>query len=302
MNWFTLAILGHLSNAVAFIVDKTLLNSTFKRSATYAALIGSFSFIALVAIPWVKEWPGAELYPFIIGFGGLFVLALVGFFEALKRAEASRVVPIVGSLIPLFTLLGTALFFQEHLGLLQILGFGLLLIATWILTSGGKGTRLDRATLLIACFSALLFAAASVCGKYAFDHGDFIGVFILSRCAAGVIGLMIGLGLTHSRRELFALIHPKKSSLGNGTRASLLAIVGQLFGAIGFVLVHLSIAHGSAALVNALQAVQYAAIILVAWFGGVRIRKLLHEEINRQLILVKGFAILLVAAGLALLA
>ena len=49
MSWFLLAIIGHLSNAIAFVVDKTLLNSTFKRSATYAALIGGFSFVALLA-------------------------------------------------------------------------------------------------------------------------------------------------------------------------------------------------------------------------------------------------------------
>ena len=105
MSWFILAIIGHISNGVAFVIDKALLNTALKRSATYAAMVGGLSLATLVAIPWIKEWPTGNLIPIVALFGVVFVLALWAFFEALKRSEATRVVPIVGSLIPILTLL-----------------------------------------------------------------------------------------------------------------------------------------------------------------------------------------------------
>ena len=298
-SWIFIAIVGHLSNAVAFIVDKTLLTTALKRSSTYAALIGAFSLVTIVAGPWVKTWPTWSLYPAILGFGGCFVLALWAFFEAMKHAEASRVVPIVGSLIPLFTLAGTAVIFGERLNLFQAVGFALLLVATWMLTRGGsRKTYLTGYIITMSVVAAVLFAAASVFGKYAFEHGDFLGVFILSRVAAGVAGIAIGLSVAPARHELLSIIKPKHVRTTSGSRTIVWTIFGQACGAIGFLLVHLAIAQGSAALVNSLQAVQYAAIVLVAWFGGKHLARLLKEERTPSIMLTKSLAIVLVAFGL----
>lgn len=302
MNWLGLAILGHLANAVAFIIDKALLSSSFKRSATYAAMIGGLSLAVLIAAPWVTAWPEQGTWPAVVAFGGLFVFALWAFFEALKRTEASRVVPIVGSLIPIFTLIGTATFFGERLTNLQSGGFVLLIIATWLLTRGGTKRMIDGQTLLICLLSAILFAASTVFGKYVFEHGDFLGGFVASRVVAGVTGLLIGWFAPGVRNEIRAMLRPKKK--GNRTvraPSPIVPVIGQLFGSAGFVLVHLSIKFGSAAIVNALQAVQYAAIVLVAWFGGKTLRKMLAEERTPRVIALKSFALLLVAVGLGLL-
>lgn len=302
MNWLALAILGHLLNAVSFVVDKSLLSTTFKRSATYAALMGMVSILLVVAAPFVRSWPPVSLYPFVIGFGGFFVFALWAFFEALSRSEPSRVVPIVGSFIPLFTLVGSIAFFHDRLRQLEFLGFVLLLLATWILTQeGGHGKGMDRRAMGMSFLAAFLFAAASLCGKYAFDRSDFLGVLVLSRMFTAVIGLMIGIFWSaETRHELMMLRQTNKNS-ALPWYATFLAIGGQLMGGIGFVLVHLSMAHGNAAIVNALQAVQYAALVLVAWFGGVRLRTMLQETVAPKIIFAKSIAIVMVAIGLGLI-
>ncbi|MDO8583900.1 MAG: EamA family transporter [bacterium] len=300
MNWFLLAIVGHASNAVAFIIDKTLLNSAFKRSTTYAALIGGLSVLGAVLFPWVRVWPSAALYPFIILFGVLFVFALVAFFEALKRAEASRIIPVVGSLIPLFTLIGSIVIFQQGLTETELTGFFLLLIATWLLTTGGRDQgKVTFRVILLAVLAAFLFAAASLCGKYAFDHGDWFAVFAISRVAAAVVGVVLGFVISGSRRELMQIFSGKERKTKS---AAGLALVGQVCGGIGFALVNFALAAGSAAIVNALQAVQYALIILVAWLGGSVMRKALNEEFSRRVIIQKIIALVCVAIGLSLLA
>lgn len=303
MSWFLLAIIGHLSNAVSFIIDKSLLKSALKHSATYAAMIGAISLIAVVASPWVHVWPSGEYLLANVGFGVMFVLALWGFFEALKRGEASRVVPLIGSLIPIFTFAGTSLLFHERLTTQALAGFVCLLVATALLTRGGKAGKLDAPTIVIAMASAFCFAVATLFGKKAFEHPDIVGVFIESRVFAGIAGLVIGLSVKSARKELQRLFFgtkKKKAKDGHGTGAW--AVVGQIFGSVGFVLVHLAIREGSASLVNALQAVQYAAIVLIAWFGGAQIRKMLQEERTPHIIFIKSLAILLTGIGLALVA
>lgn len=298
MNWIALAVAGHLANAVAFIVDKTLLNTAFKRSATYAALIGLLSIVVMAAAPWVTSWPVGTIFPTVVGFGAFQVLALWAFFEALRRGEASRVVPVVGSLVPVFTLVGTTIFAQEHLLPRQLIGFSLLLLATVLLSEGKPKSRLNAATLGLAIGASLLFALSFVCGKLAYDNADFLGVFVLSRVFTVLTGLGLAFLDVQAGRELLSMAQGKNAKKG----AAGWTLLAQVIGAVGFVLLNIAIAQGSAAIVNALQAVQYAGIVLVAWFGGRRLRANLHEERTGPVMIIKSLAIAITALGLALVA
>lgn len=298
-GWVLTAIAGHLLNAIAFIIDKTLLNSAFKRSATYAAMIGMLSVVTLVAFPWVNVWPtgGAALAAGV--FGSVFVFALWFFFEALRTAEATRVVPIVGSLIPLCTFIGARIFLGEELTSFSVFAFILLLVATGLLSGRSRGKQgLSRRALGMGVMSALLFAVASIAGKFAFTHASFLGVFLFSRGIAALTGacLVLAPGVLD---ELRTLIRPRASS-GAPSSAGL-ALIGQVAGAIGFLLVQRALALGSASLVNALQAVQYAFIVLVAWLGGKAMQRALQERVTVRSLIRKGSAIVLTGIGLALL-
>jgi len=301
MSWIAIAIVGHLLNAVAFIVDKTLLSSSFKRSGTYAAVIGLFSALVLFLAPWISHAPDTATWIAIGAFGISFVMAMWGFFEALGKAETSRVVPVVGSLIPLFTLILAALLVHERLTGRALLGLFILIGATLLLTrSGDKKQHLDARTFWICIGSAFLFAASTAFGKYAFQHAPFLDVFVLSRIFAAITALLIPVFSKPVREELLTLIKPKDKQDKGNYRAAALLFFGQACGALGFVGVQYAVSIGSATVVNALQAVQYAAIVLVAWLGGKKLAALLKEDRRPKTLLQKGLAILLVAIGLAL--
>lgn len=301
MNWLIAAIGGHLLNAAAFIVDKSLLSTAFKRSGTYAAVIGLFSSTILILLPLVNTDLRWDAWLAIGIFGSVFVLAIWAFFEALSRAETSRVVPVVGSLIPIFTLVDSAIFVNERLAPRVLFGLVFLLAATFLLTRGGdKSKHLKSSTLGLCVFAAFMFAASSVSGKYAFSHAPFLDAFVLSRVFSIVIALAIPLLMPTVREELASMLRPKEKGTGPRPKHVALMLVGQACGALGFVGVQYAISLGSATVVNALQAVQYAAIVLIAWFGGEYLAKILHEDRSRHTILLKTFAIVLVAIGLAL--
>lgn len=301
MTWLFLALGGHLANAVAFLVDKMLLARAFKRSATYAVLMGSVSVMAVMASPWVPAWPNRSLFPLILGFGGCFVLALWAFFEAMRQEEASRVVPIVGALVPLFTWIGEFFFLGGTFSSRELWGFALLVLATLLFTRGSlKRTSVSWQVVELAVLAAFLFASASLCGKYAFDRAPFLGVLILSRVCGGIVALFIALiAGKATREELKQVLFPARK-IKKLVSPSMIAfaITGQLLGGVGFICVHLAMIQGSAAIVNALQAIQYGVLVLLAWIGGSHLRAILHEEISKQILVQKGIGILAVACGL----
>ena len=206
--WLPIAIVGHLFNAGAFLVDKVLLSSAFKRSGTYAALMGGLSCFVFIAAPFT-HLPSLEAWPSILAFGALFVLAIWMFFESLRRAEATRVVPIIGSLIPVFTLIDTSIFLGERLSDYGYLGFGFLVLATGMLAGGRGKNRIALSTIGICVLSAILFAASSTFGKNAFHMSPFLDVFVWSRLSAILFSLCILLFAPGVKKE-FAMLFPER--------------------------------------------------------------------------------------------
>jgi len=302
MTWFLAAIIGHTANGAAFIIDKILLQKAFKRSATYAGLVGILSFLSVVVLPWVDSWPHGIMLYVAMASGATFIFALRSFFASLSRAEASRVVPIVGSLIPIFTLLGTATFLGERLNVQQWIGFALLILATVILAGGGKSSKAKHKAVVFAVIAAILFAISFVTGKAVYDSSGFLGGFLVTRlAAAGTAILMVTLLDPFAGREILSIFRPKSGHLGKkANQAAGLAIVGQSLGAGGFILVQFAISEGSAAIVNALQAVQYAFIVIIALLFRSHAKDLLGERLHMSTMVPKLIAILITAIGMAL--
>lgn len=310
MSWFLLALIGHLANGVAFVIDKILLRSSFSRSATYAGLVGLLSTFALFAMPFVSSFPRGSAWLLSIVSGITFILALWAFFAALARAEASRVVPIIGSLVPILTLAGTFVFLGERLTDATFLGFGCLIFATFLLSRGGTGEPTSLA-IWLAVTSAVLFAIASVTGKATYDAAGFLAGFVTSRLAAAITALLLLTMLDRQAgREALHLIRSMRRNRSSQRAATktrqsaqiaLLALIGQGLGAVGFLFVQWAMAQGSASIVNAMQAVQYALLVIIALVLRHRAPQLLGENLSRGVLIRKTVALGIAAIGLYLI-
>jgi drug/metabolite transporter (DMT)-like permease len=268
-------------------------------------MIGFLSIFIVLLAPFVDNWPPLEAIPAAALFGGLFVLGLWAMFEAMKEAEPSRVVPIIGSLMPFFTLMGTTTLLGEHFTRREEYGFLFLLVASIILTrQRSRHVENSRKPVIMAILAAALFAASNVAGKFAFSFGgDYMGVLIYSRLSAAIVSLLLGLLVWQARHELWENFFSGKEKPKQEHHVPFwIVYVAQASGVIGSFLVNYAISDGSAAIVSALQAVQYGTVVLVAWFGGNKLQKLLQEDKSPELLAAKGFAIGLIAIGLFLLA
>ena len=95
------AILAYSLNATVTVIDKFLLKKSIPSPVTYGFFVGILSIFVLPLFLLEFDWPGWGSVLFDLGTGMVFLLAILFLFTALKKGEASRVLPVIGGVIPL---------------------------------------------------------------------------------------------------------------------------------------------------------------------------------------------------------
>lgn len=314
------AIFAYFINAGVYVADKFLLSKKIHSSIAYAFFVGIwsiFNFVILFFDPWL---PSLREFSLDILGGLLFLVTLVFWYKALHQSEATRVVPIVGALIPIFSLLLGYIFLGATLGERELLAF-VVLISGGVLISV-KHTRFyfvretferfrrlfgnvlgavhaeynpTRRLIFNSLASALLFAAYYVLMKYIYSTQPFIGSFVWSRFGS-FIGVAAMLFVPDWRAKI---AEQKKASKSPKNLGFFLAV--RLLAAAAFIMLNWAIAMGNVALVNSLQGVQYVFLLLIVFVLASRFPKFLDEELGRGVIVQKAIGAVLISAGLYML-
>lgn len=295
MSWLLIVVAAHLLNAVVFVVDKILLGK-FIAPRVYTMLVGLLGIVVFAAAPWGLVRPTWLELTMNLGVGVLFMVALLLFNFILSKYEASRIVPVVGGAVPAFTFVLAYLFLDERLAGQELLAFALLVVGTVMLTMVGKSKERVKFTgILLALAAGLAFAVSFVLSKFVYDTQPFLSAFIWTRL--GSFLLMVMLLLSAANRK--ALVQTVKKV---SVKIKLLFLGQILIGAVAFLLLNYAIAVSSVSLVNALQGVQYAFLIVLVIVGSIVAPKLIKERLNGWLLVQKIIAIVFVSAGIALVA
>lgn len=308
MSWLIIAIIAYFLLALVNIGDKLFLGNFVPNYKAYSALVAILGMVVFVIAPWFLSWPGTSVFILSLVSGALFILALITFFFSLQVGQASRVIPFIGGLVPIFSLGFSYVLLSERLGLEQLVAFALLIIGTVIMVRLPHKTHWwtdiwekihpthDTKELLIAVCSSILFAGSFVSTKLVYEQTDFFNGFLWIRLGSFIVGLLL---ITNPATRK-AFVNTIKSI---PTKQGGLFITNQLFGAGGFLLQSFAISLGSVALVNALQGVQYVFVIILAAIASIFFPKLAgDEDIDIKIIIEKIFAALIIGGGLWLLA
>jgi len=300
MNWLLIAIFAHSISAVVFVIDKYILSRTRLRPAAYAFYVGIFGGLALFLIPF-----GFNLLPVnqvIISFsaGAFFVLAVLFFYKSIQIGEVSRITPIIGGAVPIFTLILSYLFLSERLGSQQLIAFSLFVLGGMVMLWPRKGKRIPGQQPLIkrlpiVLLAALFFSGSFVLTKYIFSYQPFINGFIWIRLG-GVLGAGLLFLLPISRRVIL------DSSRRTKARTGVLVVLSKGLSAGGFILLNYAIFLGSVSLVNALQGIQYVFLLVLGVFLSRKFPQIIKEQISEGALIQKIVAIILIGLGLIILA
>ncbi len=311
MNWLTLTIISYLMLAVVNLGDKFVVDKLLPSSKAYSFVVALFSASVFILAPWFLKWPGFNLLLLNIISGALFVFAIWSMYEALKRGEASRVVVVVGGIIPMFTMLFSLFLFKEKYSWSQWLGFLFLLVGMFIIAfllsrrkkvseffkrlfSVFTGTY-NKQWIILAITSSLLYSLFFITTKYAYQKQDFWSAFIWIR-GGGLLVVLIFLLDRGSRMEIFKSFKKKSkapSKVGKG-----FVLINQVLGSASFILQNYAVFLGPVAIINALQGVQYAFLLILGIFFSIFFPKILKEDISRSVLIKKIVAILFVGLGL----
>lgn len=294
MTWVPISLLAYALNALASLIDKVLLRRLIAHPAAYAFYVSALGLLIFVAAPFGFRLPSLPVLAASLSAGVLFVFALLAFFTALKRGEASRVVTLVGGLSPLAVVVVAWQFLGEILTLSQLVAFAIILLGGYLVAREGGRGRLTARVAWVGVLAALLFALSHVLMRYVYLNHPFLSG-LLWRGAGSFVGAVVLLALPWNRRHILAALrHPE-------AKASALFLFGQVLAAAGFVLMNYAFSLGPVALVNALAGAQYVFLFLLVYLFGRRSPALVGEVLTKRVVREKVVSVILMAMGVFLL-
>lgn len=291
MSWLILTIVAYFLLAVSALFDKYLLKGPIKRPKVYAFYLGILGVFYLALIPFGFSLPPLSQFPLPLFTGCLLIFGLYVFYKGIKDFEVSRIVPAVGSMIPVFILFLNFLFTGKTPAVVQFLAL-LFLILGMVLSAAEK--RIYLSSFKISLVSALLLAIVSFLTKLTYINLSFFSGFILMRIG-GIIGGLFFLFFREAREEIKA---------GLEIQAGKIFILGQLIGGGGFILQNLAIEMVPLALlpfINALESTRYLFLLGLVVLLSLKFPHIIKEEISKKALIQKIAAVFLIGIGLTLL-
>lgn len=326
MLWLPVAISSYFIFAAVNIVDKYLLAGPMPSPRVYSFYMGILGILALALIPLGFSIP--ELSQIILSLfaGAIFILGLLSFYTALRLFEASRVIPAIGGLLPLFTFGLTFIFSRgkEIFSLQDFIALTFLILGSVIITlekkksalrqgSGlietsarqqGSGLILSRVeasvtlkSLQISALTALLISLAFILTKFVYLNQPFWSGFIWIRIG-GFMTALCFLFTKEVREEIF-----KKKAIFQKKTAGIF-FSARIAGAGGLVLQNWAIALAPLAyltIINALAGIEYAFILIFIIILSLKFPRILKENISGGILLQKILAVFLISIGLLIL-
>jgi len=306
--WIVLAIGAHIGNALVFVSDKVILGSDTKignpiHFAAWSGLVAGG--VGVILLVWWAVPTAAAVGLSLLG-GVFWVTALWLFFTGLKLGDPSSVVPIVGSAVPLFTLLFTILLRGETLSWRQGIAVLFLILGGAVLSITWRGSRgLSARVFGVTVAAGAAFAAHFITVDVLYDNFEpFLPAFAYARLGVAVVSVFLLLGLLASgsmksapgkrrgfsrkRRQIFNMV-------------ALVFVGGKVLGALALLSLNWAVKLGSVTIVNALQGTQYIFLLILALIFSKFWPKLWREELQRVDIVQKLGGVVLIGIGLSLL-
>ncbi len=316
MTWLIIAIAAYFLNAIATVIDKTLLKKQIPHPVVYVFYIAALGIVLmLLIIPFgIKFLTPTNTIVALIA-GAVWIWGLILMLYTLKREEASRVAPMIGGLTPLFILILAWYILGEKLNCNQYAGFAFIMAGTflisidfqkhgalsWLKKKLGFKTKLAlpqlRKSLLAGIPAAILFAISDVLNKFVYTTTDFLSGFVWTR-AGSLLAVLALLLIPVYRQLIIKDIKKNKKNKKQANKTGAKFILGQICGGSSAILVQYAIFLGSVTLVKALQGIQYAFVFMFVILTTIFWPKFLKENLSKEIFFQKALSVIIIIIGL----
>lgn len=294
MNHLPFTLTAYFFNALSVLTNKFLLNKTIPNPLIYIFYISLVSLLAVLALPFTKipnleTFLLASLSTLLWTFGAYFM------FKALKIGQVSRVIPIIGTLIPAILLIAASE--TKAISTIQMWAVLILTAGMVVLTISDWGGKINKKEIFFEILSALFFAVSYIYLRQAYLHSDFFSVLVWSRLILLPLGIIL-LAIPGLRKQIITSSGPRINFF---SKPGLIFVGGQLSGAVSEFLLLFSISLANPALVNSLQGTQYVFLLIFALILAGKYPAIFRERYTSLIIITKIAGIGLLGTGLYLL-
>ena len=287
-SWIFLAVAAQCINAVVAIADKYIVTSKKAMPqpfvyafytcifagawvVVFAAGILPMPFFATLGVPSLSniEYPSLATAAIAFLSSYTFFIALVSLYSALRDADASDVIPVVGAVSAVVSFGLSYFFLDTRLTPHFIVGIVLLSVGTFLVSH----LRFTWRTSLMSVHAGIFFAIHFVTLKGLFTATSFDNGFFWSRVTLFIVALSMLL-----IPKLFIKIHSQTRA--TGARTGLLILGIKLLAEINSILILKATALGNVAVVQALGGIQFVLILFFSLFFGHKIPPEYGENIK----------------------
>ncbi|TAN33094.1 hypothetical protein EPN28_03800 [Patescibacteria group bacterium] len=303
----TIAAIAYALLAATTILDKFILNKSVPRPAVFVFYSCVFVLPILLLSPFgVHLLRGFGDWLVAVVSGLAFAFGLWAMYIGFKDSEVSHSGPLVGAATAFFVLILSQTFLSEALST-RNLGAIIILIAGSLVISIEKSNNHDgwHGGMAWGVLAGLLFAVSHVAAKYLYEGYGFYSGLVWTRGALGLFALPL-LFLPSVRADLFKKkfdLPPHNLPLIKGERNHRVVLIftNKTLGVIGGLLIQYAIAIGSVTLVNALAGLQFALLIIAVALLSKFAPRWFKEEYGKKEAIMEALAVILIAAGLAII-
>lgn len=298
-TFIILVVIAQFLNAIVAIIDRYILTSNrVEEPIKYAFLISTlsslsiivflFSFIQLPigSIPSFSNVDILNLKEFglVSVVSVSFILALFFLFSGFKRSDASDVVPVVGSVAAISTLLLSYELLNTVLNTNFRTGFILLVLGTLMVSH----FRFDTRTAIFAILSGIMFGINTVFMKLLFIETNFDTGFFWSRLGIFAFALLL----------LFTPYISSTKGKTKTTKASWgIILLNKAIAGLAAILILKAIDLGNPSLVQALGGLQFIFLLLISFMIGKKTSYSCGENCSIYDLLQKTISIAIIVIG-----
>jgi len=293
MDWLFFALLAPALWAIVNIIDKFLVDKHLQNPATLWILDTLIGSLVIIIVPFVEFYiPDTKILILCLIAGALTFIADYPYYLAMKREEASRVIPLY-SISPFFVLIMSYFLLNERLTQHYYIGFFLVLAGGIIISIKSiEGKFSFSKAYWLIFFSSIVYAIVAVLLKYLFTVEEFWPVFVLSLIGSAICSVLILITNKRIRRTTTSfLVRSKKTIL-------LLTTVSAIINIMAFFAADYAIFKGPVSIVKVLVEVQQVFVFILALIVSSWAPWILKEEINKRTFATKIVSIALMIAGI----
>lgn len=311
VTWLILAIISYFFGALTVILDKYLLSSEkISLPATYAFYVGIFGMGVLIFWPlgfffhsFILKFPSFQQFLLSMESGCFFLFAITALYFAIKKSEASKVTPVVFSVVPMVTLLLSIIMGTEDFSMSKLWGITFLIFGG-LLISFDLPLKLKKkkffAGFSLSLWAGLLLGVSTFLLKLVYLEQNFFNGYFWTRFGAFCGAFFLLLHPVWRKGIIKSFKHAHKNKQEN-VKTGGIFVVNKIFGGSSSALLNLAIGFGSVTLISSMISLQYVFVLVIAVLASQKMPGIFEEKLLFWDWMQKIAAIAVIAVGMFLI-